>query len=287
MTRPDVRERALAFGCEGQQLVGVLSEPAAAVDVAVVIIVGGPQYRVGSHRQFVFLARALAAWGAAALRFDTRGMGDSTGPMQSFECSAPEIAGAIDTLLATCSKARRVVLWGLCDAASAALLYWNSTKDARVAGMVLVNPWVRSPVTHARTQLRHYYRERLVQRQFWAKLARFDVDLLGAARSIVRNAATARGPSRMPQPPEFQVRMAEGLRTFEGPVLMLLSGRDLTAQEFRDHAAADPHWRGLLDRANVTRCDFPEADHTFSAARDRADAESRTLQWLNEHLRSQ
>lgn len=284
MTRQDIRERALAFACEGQRLVGVLAEPVADVDVAMLIIVGGPQYRAGSHRQFVFLARALAASGVAALRFDTRGMGDSTGPMQSFEASEPDIASALDTLLAEHPKTRRVVLWGLCDAAAAALLYWDSTRDARVAGLVLVNPWVRSPVTHAKAQLRHYYRERLGQRQFWAKLARFEVDLKGAAQSIARNAAIAGGLSRTAQRPGFQVRMAQGLRTFEGPVLLLLSGGDLTAQEFRDHAATDPDWRGLLDRPNVTRFDFPEADHTFSTARDRADAEARTLQWLRERL---
>lgn len=284
MTPPDFRERALAFACEGQQLVGVLSEPLAAGDVGVVIIVGGPQYRAGSHRQFVFLGRALAASGSPALRFDTRGMGDSTGPIQGFEASAPDISRAIDALMAACSKTRRVVLWGLCDAAAAALLYWNSTRDARVAGLVLVNPWVRSPVTHAKTQLRHYYGGRLVQRQFWAKLARFDVDLVGAARSIAQNAVTAGGLIRTAQRPGFQTSMAEALRTFGGPVLMLLSGRDLTAREFLDHAAADPRWSGLLDRANVTRYEFPEADHTFSTARDRADAESRTLQWLRDRL---
>ncbi len=47
--------------------------------LGVLIVVGGPQYRVGSHRQFVLLARALAARGFAAMRFDCTGMGDSDG----------------------------------------------------------------------------------------------------------------------------------------------------------------------------------------------------------------
>jgi alpha/beta superfamily hydrolase len=48
----------------------------------VLVIVGGPQYRAGSHRQFTLLARSLAEQGFAVLRFDYRGMGDSTGAMR-------------------------------------------------------------------------------------------------------------------------------------------------------------------------------------------------------------
>ncbi|KAB8057318.1 hydrolase 1, exosortase A system-associated, partial [Janthinobacterium violaceinigrum] len=59
------------------RLVGILSLPAAPGPRGVLIVTGGPQYRVGSHRQFVLLARALAAQGVPVLRFDLRGMGDS------------------------------------------------------------------------------------------------------------------------------------------------------------------------------------------------------------------
>ncbi|MEO6566032.1 MAG: alpha/beta fold hydrolase, partial [Casimicrobiaceae bacterium] len=80
------------------------------------IVVGGPQYRVGSHRQFALLARALARVGIPALRFDYRGMGDSEGDRRSFDEIDADIAAAIDTL---CREAHlaRVVLWGLCDGA--------------------------------------------------------------------------------------------------------------------------------------------------------------------------
>jgi len=52
---------------------------AAAADTGVLIVVGGPQYRVGSHRQFVMLARFLADHGVPCMRFDYRGMGDVSG----------------------------------------------------------------------------------------------------------------------------------------------------------------------------------------------------------------
>ena len=57
-------ESVLMFGCEGEVLLGIVSEPSGgtvAPSAGVVIVVGGPQYRAGSHRQFVLLARALAS----------------------------------------------------------------------------------------------------------------------------------------------------------------------------------------------------------------------------------
>ena len=48
-------------------------------------MVGGPQYRVGSHRQFTLMARAFAAAGYPVLRFDYRGIGDSEGESRGFE----------------------------------------------------------------------------------------------------------------------------------------------------------------------------------------------------------
>src|SRR5262245_60307703 len=74
MSRPV--ERAVVFGCEGEELLGVLHEPASdgatgtPASTGVIIVVGGPQYRVGSHRQFVLMARELARRGHAVLRFD-------------------------------------------------------------------------------------------------------------------------------------------------------------------------------------------------------------------------
>ena len=54
----NVSETALTFPCQQQSLVGILHNPEQVSTVGVVIVVGGPQYRVGSHRQFTQLARA-------------------------------------------------------------------------------------------------------------------------------------------------------------------------------------------------------------------------------------
>ena len=276
-------ERMLLFDCEGEQLVGVVASPEVTRTVGVLIVVGGPQYRVGSHRQFVLLARFLAAEGVAVMRFDYRGMGDSTGAARSFDGIGPDIAAAVDAMRAACPEVEQVVLWGLCDGASAALTYWQSTQDARVAGMVLLNPWVRSDVSLAKTHMKHYYGQHLREAEFWKRLVSGRVDIGKAMRSLARNVSTAgaSGQRRAAQDASFQDRMAEGLRTFPGPVLIILSGRDLTAKEFLEYASANAMWNGALDRANLSRCDVADADHTFSSVQGRHEMQNRTLSWLS------
>ena len=285
MAQVNFVERAITFECGGETLVGVLAEPASPATIGIIIIVGGPQYRAGSHRQFVHLSRQLAQGGVAAMRFDYRGMGDSTGSPTPFDEVTPDIAAAIDTMRASCPSVKRIVLCGLCDAASAALIYWQATHDERVDGMVLLNPWVRSESSIARVHIKHYYGRRFLQKEFWAKLAVGRVDVGGAARAVARNFMTARRKE-----PEseitFQDRMADGLKTFDDHALLLLSGRDLTAKEFLEYATSNPRWTGLLDRPGLVRHDFDDADHTFSSDRWRREVETLVLDWLRRSFSS-
>lgn len=278
-----VHERTLLLRCEGEQLLAVLATPAAPATPAatprlgVLIIVGGPQYRAGSHRQFVHLARALAAAGWPALRFDVRGMGDSSGSLHDFEHISPDIGAAIDGLCAA-TGVEQVVLWGLCDGASAALLYAHERADARVAGLCLVNPWARSATSLARTHVKHYYLQRLGQREFWRKLLRGGV-ALDALRGFLGNLRAARQQTGA-APAAFQTRMALGWRAFSGPILLVLSGEDYTAQEFVEYTSADADWQGLMPSPLVIRHLEPAADHTFAAPADRKSLEQVTLRWL-------
>ena len=272
-------ERALTFDCQGDELFGVLSEPASPCETGVVVVVGGPQYRAGSHRQFVLLARALARQGFAVLRFDVRGMGDSAGSPRGFEDIGDDIAAAIATLMREVPAVRQVALWGLCDGASAALLHVDAARDPRVRGLVLLNPWVRSPESLARVQLRHYYWQRLAQRAFWTKLLSGGVgqaawrDLLANLRA--RRASTPRAV-RLP----YQHRMARGWAAFDGDILLVLSGNDFTAKEFIDTTRSDPAWAGALRHPRLQRHELPEADHTFTARAWHTRVDELTIAWL-------
>ena len=276
-------EAAVLLHCDGGQLVGVLSKPVDPSRVGVVVVVGGPQYRVGAHRQFVLLARRLASAGYAVLRFDYRGMGDSDGEMRNFDTIESDINTAVSALLSSCPEVCRVVLWGLCDGASAALMFAGEATDKRVAGLCLLNPWVRSDATLARTQLKHYYGERLLQSEFWRKVMRGDFDWRGALRGVQRSLRLVVGRGEVPNAGRpFQARMASALRTFSGPVLLMLSTNDYTAKEFVECAKTDKDWHGHLDRGNLQRVDIAGADHTLSRPQWRTVAEHSVLNWLAE-----
>ena len=270
-------EKALVFPCVDDQLVGVLALPDRPAKRAVLIVVGGPQYRAGSHRQFTLLARELAKAGIAALRFDYRGMGDSTGSIRSFEHVQEDIRIGVDTLTQQVAAAQEVVIWGLCDAASAALFYAHT--DPRISGLVLLNPWVRTEQGLARAQVRHYYSTRLLQRSFWSKLLSGEVNVGRALSSFVARARDALAPSQSVMTKPLPQRMEEGLRRFKGPVLFILSGADLTAQEFRD-AARTPGWQSLLQEPRVTRQELAEANHTFARQDWRHRVEEATVSWV-------
>ena len=277
-------EQASLSSCAGETLAGILALPDVPLDTGVVIIVGGPQYRAGSHRQFVLLSRALAAAGHGVLRFDYRGMGDSTGDLQNFETVNADIAVAIDTLQAGVPGLRNVVLWGLCDGASAALLYCQATQDLRVGGLCLLNPWVRSPASLAKTHVKHYYAERLRQKEFWVKLLSGRV----AWRALAGLAQNLRAAMR--KPPEaitsaFQDRMAIALKSFAGPILLFLSGDDYTAKEFLEHARSNRFWAGALEKNALVQHLEPGADHTLSELRFNSVVQRCTLDLIGQLAR--
>ncbi len=281
-------ERVLVFQCDQETLFGILALPKASLttDTGVVVIVGGPQYRVGSHRQFVLLSRALARAGYPVLRFDYRGMGDSTGDLRNFLQVTPDVGAAIGAMQRELPQIKRMVLWGLCDGASAALLYCHETNDARVSGLCLLNPWVRSEASLARAHVKHYYAERLMQKEFWLKLLSGKVATT-ALLSLWRNVnlafrRSAAAPSTQALP--FQHRMAAAWRHFGGNILLLLSGDDYVAKEFLEYSRSDPAWQGLLESAHVVRHDFPGMDHTFSNALARCVVENSTAAWLKSGL---
>jgi len=282
-----IENRALSFACEGQTLQAVLTTPkpgdgTPGPTLGVLIVVGGPQYRAGSHRQFTLLARDLAQHGFPVLRFDQRGMGDSSGSLHDFKQITPDIGAALTAFETALPGLHRTVIWGLCDGASAALLYWQQTRDRRVAGLCLLNPWVRSEASLAKATVKHYYLDRLKQPDFWRKLFRGGI-AREALLSLISNLRRARsqGPASTTDSLSFQHAMAAAWLNPPGPILLLLSGRDLTAQEFLETVASDPAWSRSLELPQLTRHDLPEADHTFSNRSQLEQAHARTIEWLH------
>lgn len=243
----------------------------------VLIIVGGPQYRVGSHRQFIKLSRALAAQGIASLRLDTAGMGDSTGEKAAFYQQDNDIEQAVSAFFQHCPQLKHIVLWGLCDAASAILLKLNRP-DTRISGVILLNPWVRQQQSHAEVMLKHYYLKRLFSGQFWCKMFGGSVALRHSIYELwqtlqqrlkVKPSSVAQAPVANAQ--NYVQLMLAGWQRFNGKTLLISSGNDLTAQEFLQLCAKDAAWNACLTRAEHQH--ITAANHTFASAEWRVQVE--------------
>ncbi|MFP4081046.1 MAG: hydrolase 1, exosortase A system-associated [Ectothiorhodospira sp.] len=282
---------AFLFHVDEMPLVGMIHPGAQEARTGVLILVGGPQYRVGSHRQFLLLARDLSARGIPVMRFDYRGMGDAGGDQRDFEHIDEDIEAAIDAFQSRMPHLDRIVIWGLCDAASAALMY--AWRDPRVAGLVLLNPWVRTEQGLAKAYLKHYYVKRVFSRDFWSGVFSGRFNPLHSLRSLadlmhrtVARPSERSGTSDEPSSRTVALqghlpeRMAGGWQRFEGRILLILSGDDLTAAEFRDVAAQSPAWAGLWEEQRVTVRELKEANHTFSRREWRDQVCWWTLHWL-------
>jgi exosortase A-associated hydrolase 1 len=275
-------EQPLFIDCAGDQLLGILHY---AVDVrpavGMLLVVGGPQYRVGSHRQFVLLARDLAAAGIPVLRFDYRGMGDSTGAPRDFEAIAEDIGCALDALFTSVPGLRRAVIWGLCDAATANAFYAGS--DDRIMGQIAANPWARTAGGEAQVYIRHYYLKRVLSAAFWRKVIALDFDPLSAWRDFsgkLRQSRHAGEATAAADERPLPLRLRDAQLSFAGPTLLILSGQDLTAREYEDRVAASAEWQRWMASPMVHVCRLEEADHTFSRASWRDQVARWSRDWI-------
>lgn len=272
-------ERAFLFNCAGASSVGIVSLPAdaPAPKTGMLIVVGGPQYRVGSHRLFVKLARHAASQGLPAMRFDYRGMGDSWAAMQTFESVNDDLCAAVDAFMQQVPSLKRVVIWGLCDGASAACFY--APGDKRVGGLILVNPWVHTTEGAADTRLKHYFLRRLLSKALWHKLlVQGRLPKLSALKvflQALRQSLMARFKRFWASPTTRQADDVAALPLPERtghhvlrsgvPVALALSEDDKIAREFEDQAMPTAPWRQVLSAQLVEIVHIDHADHTVTA----------------------
>jgi exosortase A-associated hydrolase 1 len=259
-------EQAIVFPCAGEQLLGIVAQPEQAESTGVLIIVGGRSI-VAAAIASSFCCRVRWQLPATRQCVSTTG-GWATAPASCAISEAVEsdIAAAVDAFMAASPELERIVLWGLCDAASASLLYLHAHKDERLGGLVLLNPWVRSEATLARAHIKHYcpapaatgVLAQAVEWQpgYWARHWRF-------AREFEKCTANqlAGKPGTL-LPGKMCCAMTESVL----PTLLILSGNDYTAKEFVEATQIAPAWQQVLAQKRVSTCELADADHTFSSA---------------------
>ena len=247
-----MKRRHVAFGCNGDTLIGTF-DPAAAT-AGLLIVTGGNELRCGPYGSHAELARMISAAGFPVMRFDRRGVGDSSGYNAGFSHSADDIAAAIAQFRSAFPKLRQIAAFGNCDAASALMLAHGKGCDA----LVLANPWTFEPEPDAEPEaepqpqmtpgaIRAHYLRRLTDPRALLRLLTGKVKVHAMAGSLAEAVKPPPPPSSLAQ------EMAAGLAQFAGAVTLLIAEHDRTGQVFLSQ------WNAADQRLRIC----PKAGHSF------------------------
>ena len=275
-----VNEQAVLFGHQNS-LVGVFTRPTKAFEgyPTIVVLNTGVIHRVGHHRMYVTMARALAAAGYPAFRFDLSGIGDSDlrdDALSPLESAVADIKEALDWIETT-SGAARVVLVGLCSGADQSVAYAHT--DDRVVGLVLLDPSIPATWRH----YLHYVAPRLTRIESWVQLLTFRSQTLQlwAHRNLERLRLGRKPPQSHGSD---QLERGSIASCYQGAVdngvriLAVFTGEP-TRQTYREQMLeALPNVR-FGDRLQLEY--LVRSDHTFILASDRIWLTALTLSWLS------
>lgn len=160
---PTTSEETPMFFAAGENtLFGIFTRPATLpLGVAMISAAGGMRgTSMGRNRLMVRLARQAASHGFHAFRFDYHGVGESGGPTEGFTMEAPyddDLEGA--ALAMESLGIERHVYAGVCFGARTVMSLAQSRSG--VAGVALVEPWVRDTGRQGRKLTRYGNRQLL------------------------------------------------------------------------------------------------------------------------------
>lgn len=155
-------------------------------------------------------------------------------------------------------------------------------------GLILLNPWVRTDAGEAKAYLRHYYLQRLFNKELLKKVLSGRFEFKKSWAALLENLNKSRGAPVEEERGGFgeydsaplPERIYHGLQRFDGWVKVIISGDDLTAAEFNDMVKGSTAWRRLLTRKGGEFFYLPEANHTFSQQVWRDEIAAQTLRWV-------
>ncbi|MBL4584180.1 MAG: hydrolase 1, exosortase A system-associated [Pseudomonadales bacterium] len=261
------REVPIVFQCEQQSLIGVVHLPEKPKKIAIIsIVAGGPQYRAGFGRQLIKMARRFSAEGISVMRFDYRGLGDSSGSDAGFENIGLDLDAAIQALRKLEPMIEGIILWGGCNAASAALIH--GPHHPAVTGLILANPWVRTEDNYAKVIVRDHYSKRILEPSFWWKVLTLQYNPFPALVTLFKGLGIKGGnkPSKQSSQDNLPYidRMLMGAQLFQGKVLLMMSDLSLTSKEFDSLVSNSNEWQKAMSRDGVERVTIKNADQAFS-----------------------
>ncbi|HSZ90822.1 MAG TPA: alpha/beta fold hydrolase [Acetobacteraceae bacterium] len=270
-----ISEQAVLFG-SWTSLVGIVTKavsPASANRPAIVILNTGIIHRVGHHRMFVTMSRALGAVGYTVLRFDFSGIGDSSpryDGLSLVDACMAEIREALDWLERD-GAASRMILIGLCSGADHAVLYGHT--DPRIVGLVLMDPSIPPTLRY----YVHHIGRRLRRLRTW-----FNV-LSGRSRTL-RMLMRHMLPIAQRYPLQNRVPRQTIERHYRNSVdsgieILAIFTEETTRQTYREQMIEALPNVSFGDRLTLEF--FPGSDHTFALESDRSRLIQLILQWVS------
>jgi pimeloyl-ACP methyl ester carboxylesterase len=270
-----ISEQAVLFG-SWTSLVGIVTKavsPTSADRPAIVILNTGIIHRVGHHRMFVTMSRALGAVGYTVLRFDFSGIGDSSPRYDGLplvDACMAEIREALDWLERD-GAASRMILIGLCSGADHAVLYGHT--DPRIVGLVLMDPSIPPTLRY----YVHYIGRRLRRLRSWFNVLSGRSHTL---RMLMRH--------MLPIAQRYPLRNRVPRQTIErhyrnsvdsGIEILAIFTEETTRQTYRDQMIEALPNVSFGDRLTLEF--FPGSDHTFALESDRSRLIQLILQWVS------
>lgn len=260
----------LLFTCAGETLAATL-HPACGPH-ALLLMQGGGQIRAGPHGSFTRLADHLQQQGFPVLRFDRRGIGDSSGSNQGWHGASEDIMAATRALRAALPHVQKISALGLCDGASALLC---AAHTAEFASLILINPWTLSESDTSNDMpaplLRQRYWQRLRNFYHWGRVLRGELPVR-ALFTALQKLGRSMGRQTISADPD----VARAWARYRGPRLVLLSPQDKIAAYGRAWLAEKPVSGGLVETVELA-----EADHSLSRAGNVAAAAAVSVDFLH------
>lgn len=246
--------RLLTFACEGATLGATLDE--ADGEVGLLLVTGGSQTRIGSHRMYERLAYALQDNRISCLRFDRRGVGDSEGEDPGYRASGPDLFAAAAAFRNARPTLRHLYGFGLCDGATAIALFGA---EAGLDGLILVNPWLVETAADEppAAAVRAHYRQQLLSWEGWKKLLFGTVSYRKILRGVTKILSRQDGT--------LAAAVAGAMARHRLPTQLILAAGDATAIAAEAELGA-ARFRGLI--GGVQKLDTES--HTFARPGDEA-----------------
>ena len=265
-----MKEEVIQFG-EAGSLVGIVTLPQGNENRSAVILLNpGIVHRVGPGRIYVKIARALAAKGFTALRFDFSGIGDSSARLDNchFEKSSVDETCAAMSFLETTRGINHFILLGGCSGATVSLE--TARFDRRVTDAILINFPARADEddrTTERSDGYYYWTFALSSLKSWRKLFTGKSDYGKIGRSLIQGIKRKFIIRNRVCGSDQRFRAALGELADRGIHLTFICSKgDLLLRDLREAGGND--LKQLCTQGRVSCEIIPRSDHTFSSLYD-------------------